>query len=323
MSLLRVNNLCVSFFTDAGEVRAVRGLSFALEEGKTLGLVGESGCGKSVTALSIMRLIPFPGKITAGEIFYRGNNLLSLEDKAMQDIRGNEIAFVFQEPLTALNPVFSIGNQLQEPIRIHQKVAKKEALRKTVESLGDVGIPEPQRIVKNYPHQLSGGMLQRVMIAMALSCNPSLLIADEPTTALDVTIQAEILELIAGIQKERNMAMILITHDLGIVADRVDYTAIMYCGKIIEYAATSVIIKEPLHPYTQGLLESIPALNQDKGTPLRTIRGTVPSLLALPKGCSFCDRCFKVSPVCHDREPELLQVGENRWVACHRVESKI
>jgi peptide/nickel transport system ATP-binding protein len=319
MALLEVKNLSTSFFTDAGQVRAVRGVSFSLDEGKTLGLVGESGCGKSVTALSVMRLVPFPGRIIGGEVLYREKNLLTLSDKAMQEVRGNEIAMIFQEPLTALNPVFSIGFQIQEAIRIHQSIGKKQALARSLEMLESVGIPETEKTISGYPHQLSGGMRQRAMIAMALSCNPEILIADEPTTALDVTIQAQILELIASIQKQKKMSMILITHDLGIVADRVDDVAIMYCGKIVEYAPSSAVISQPLHPYTIGLLESIPAMDRDKSKPLKTIKGVVPKLLDLPKGCAFCDRCFKADSLCHEREPEALEVKKNHWVACHHV----
>ncbi|MDD3296361.1 MAG: ABC transporter ATP-binding protein [Candidatus Omnitrophica bacterium] len=317
MDLLKVSNLSTSFFTDAGEVKAVRGISFFLNEGKSLGLVGESGCGKSVTALSLINLVPYPGRIIAGNIFYRGKDLLQLESKNMLDVRGKEIAMIFQEPLTAFNPVFSIGSQVQEAILTHQKVSKKEALNKASKLLEDVGISQ-EGVIENYPHQLSGGMRQRAMIAMALSCDPSLLIADEPTTALDVTIQAQVLELISEIQKKRNMSMILITHDLGIVADRVEYLAIMYCGKIVEYSLAKELISKPLHPYTSGLIDSIPDISR-REKPLRTIKGAVPSLLNLPKGCSFCDRCFMVDSLCRLQEPQLRDIGAGHMVACHRV----
>ncbi|MCK5493656.1 MAG: ABC transporter ATP-binding protein, partial [Candidatus Omnitrophica bacterium] len=236
--LLEVNNLSTSFFTEDGEVKAVRGVSLNVREGETLGFVGESGCGKSVTALSIMKLIPTPGRIIGGEVYYKGKDLLRSTDKEIREIRGKEIALIFQEPLTSLNPVFNIGNQIVEALRIHQNVGKNEAVKRAIAMLESVGIPEPQRRIKDYPHQLSGGMRQRAMIAMALSCNPNLLIADEPTTALDVTIQAQILELMESIQKERNMAMIFITHDLGIISETVDNVAVMYCGKIVEYTST-------------------------------------------------------------------------------------
>lgn len=320
MSLLEVKNLSTSFFTEAGEVRAVRGVSFALDKGKTLGLVGESGCGKSVTALSLMRLVPFPGKIVAGEVLYREKDLLKLEEKAMRDIRGNEIAMIFQEPLTALNPVFTIGNQIQEAIIVHQKEGKRKSYLKAIELLKTVGIPSPEKVVKNYPHQLSGGMRQRVMIAISLSSNPSVLIADEPTTALDVTIQAQVLELIASIQKEKHMALILITHDLGIVADKVDKVAIMYCGGIVEYASVLSLINEPLHPYTRGLLESLPQMGGDKSKPLKAISGVVPNLLNLPPGCSFADRCSRADSVCRESEPQLREVKADHWVACYHSE---
>ena len=314
--LLEVNNLSTSFFTEDGEVKAVRGVSLNVREGETLGFVGESGCGKSVTALSIMKLIPSPGRIMGGEVYYKGKDLLRLTDKEIRDIRGKEIALIFQEPLTSLNPVFNVGNQIVEAIRIHQNVGKKEAVKRAIAMLESVGIPEPQRRIKDYPHQLSGGMRQRVMIAMALSCNPNLLIADEPTTALDVTIQAQILELMESIQKERNMAMIFITHDLGIISETVDNVAVMYCGKIVEYTSTKTLIKEPLHPYTKALLESIPVPDQDNHQPLKDIKGSVPNLLNLPKGCTFCDRCEKAEKDCKNIEPKLVEVKKGHWVCC-------
>lgn len=315
-TLLEVKNLSTSFFTEDGEVKAVRGVSLKVREGETLGFVGESGCGKSVTALSIMKLIPSPGRIMGGEVYYKGKDLLKLTDKEIREIRGKEIALIFQEPLTSLNPVFNIGEQIVEAIRIHQNVGKKEALKRAVEMLESVGIPEPQRRVKDYPHQLSGGMRQRAMIAMALSCNPNLLIADEPTTALDVTIQAQILELMERIQKERNMAMIFITHDLGVISETVDNVAVMYCGKIVEYTSTKSLIKEPLHPYTKALLESIPLADEDNTRPLKVIKGSVPNLLDLPKGCSFYDRCGKAEKNCKNIEPKLEEVKKDHWVSC-------
>ena len=257
--LLEVKDLRTYFYLDEGTAKAVDGVSFEVDQGETLGLVGESGCGKSVSALSIMRLIPDPpGRITGGEILLGGRNILDLSDEKMRDIRGNEVSMIFQEPMTSLNPVFTCGSQIEEAIILHQKVSKKQAREKAVEMLRLVGIPAPEQRVKEFPHQLSGGMRQRVMIAMALSCHPSLLLADEPTTALDVTIQAQILELLARLQEELNMAVIMITHDLGVIAEVADRVAVMYAGKIVEYAPVKEIFGIPLHPYTQGLLKSIP-----------------------------------------------------------------
>lgn len=329
--LLKITNLHTSFFTDAGEVKAVRGVSFSLDKGKTIGLVGESGCGKSVTALSIMRLVSFPGKIVKGEIHYsrggvqtRLNNdeekdLLKLSEEDMRKIRGAEIAMVFQEPMTSLNPVLTIGNQISEAISLHQNLSKNGVKEKSVEMLKLVGIPSPEKRITDYPHQMSGGMRQRVMIAMALSCNPSLLIADEPTTALDVTIQAQILELIQGLQKQFDMAMILITHDLGVVAETVDNVAVMYAGKIVEYADTKTLFSEPIHPYTIGLISSLPSMERKDKEPLKTIKGNVPNLINLPQGCSFYNRCPKADSGCTEHEPELLEVKNEHWAACYKV----
>jgi len=340
--LLKVNNLYTSFFTDAGEVKAVRGVSFSLEKGKTIGLVGESGCGKSVTALSILRLIPFPGRIVEGKVIYNGKDLISLSEYEMQKIRGADIAMIFQEPMTSLNPVLTIGNQISEAISLHQNLNKRDVIDKTVEMLKLVGIPSPENRIKDYPHQMSGGMRQRAMIAMALSCNPNILIADEPTTALDVTIQAQILELIQGLQKQLDMAMILITHDLGIVAETVDHVAVMYAGKIVEYTDTESIFREPMHPYTVGLLNSLPTMESVgetlvvsplEGTSpsptkqgemggrglLKTIPGAVIGLLNLPKGCTFYDRCPKADTSCTEHEPELVEVKKGHWAACYKI----
>ena len=317
--LLQITNLHTSFFTDAGEVKAVRGVSFSLEKGKTIGLVGESGCGKSVTALSILRLIPFPGRIVEGKVIYNGKDLISLSEYEMQKIRGADIAMIFQEPMTSLNPVLTIGNQISEAISLHQNLNKKDVIDKTIETLKLVGIPSPENRIKDYPHQMSGGMRQRAMIAMALSCNPNILIADEPTTALDVTIQAQILELIQGLQKQLDMAMILITHDLGIVAETVDHVAVMYAGKIVEYTDTESIFREPMHPYTVGLLNSMPAMEGAGKGPLSTIPGAVPVLLNLPKGCTFYDRCPKADTSCTEHEPELVEVKKGHWAACYKV----
>ena len=327
--LLQITNLHTSFFTDAGEVKAVRGVDFSLDKGKTIGLVGESGCGKSVTALSILRLIPFPGRIVEGEIIYsvrvsesqsvREKDILKLSEEEMRKIRGAEIAMIFQEPMTSLNPVLTIGNQISEAISLHQNLNKRDVIDKTVEMLKLVGIPSPENRIKDYPHQMSGGMRQRAMIAMALSCNPNILIADEPTTALDVTIQAQILELIQGLQKQLDMAMILITHDLGIVAETVDHVAVMYAGKIVEYTDTESIFREPMHPYTVGLLNSMPAMEGAGKGHLSTIPGAVPVLLNLPKGCTFYDRCPKADTSCTEHEPELVEVKKGHWAACYKV----
>jgi oligopeptide/dipeptide ABC transporter ATP-binding protein len=321
--LIQVRNLKTSFFTPEGEVRAIDGVSFEIAEGKTLGLVGESGCGKSVTSLSIMRLIPSPpGKIVGGEIFYRGRDLLKLSNEEMRKIRGNEISMIFQEPMTSLNPVFTVGNQIGEAIRLHQGLGKKETRQKTIEMLRLVKIADPESRVDAYPHQLSGGMRQRVMIAMALSCNPSLLIADEPTTALDVTIQAQILELMKELQQKFGMALLLITHDLGVVAEQANEVAIMYAGKIVERATVQAIFAQPFHPYTVGLLNSLPGVRGKKKKRLAAIPGVVPNPLHLPSGCRFRDRCSKAEGVCADTEPQLVEKEPGHFVACYFPETE-
>lgn len=315
--VLEVKNLETSFFTEEGVVKAVDNVSFDVYKGKTLGIVGESGCGKSVTSLSIMRLIPNPpGRVTAGEIFYKGRDLLKLSPTEMRKIRGNEISMIFQEPMTSLNPVFTIGNQICESIELHQDLPKREIQNKAIEMLKLVGIPAPEKRLEDYPHQLSGGMRQRVMIAMALSCNPNVLIADEPTTALDVTIQAQILELLRELQDKMGMAMILITHDLGVVAEVCDDVMVMYAGTVAEQGTVYEIFKNPRHPYTRGLLNSIPTLSKDptgkiKKKRLETIPGIVPSLLQLPRGCRFQERCTFVEDRCRGAEPDLRVVQEN------------
>lgn len=319
MNLLRINNLSTSFFTDAGVVKAVRNLSLSLDEGKTLGLVGESGCGKSVTALSILRLLSYPGKIVKGQILYKGKDILKFSDIEMQHLRGAQISMIFQEPLTALNPVFTIGDQIIESIMLHQNLKKSESRNKVIELLNSVEISDAEKRVKDYPHQLSGGMRQRVMIAMALSCNPSILIADEPTTALDVTIQAQILELIKDIQSKKNMSMILITHDLGIVANFASDIAVMYAGKIVELSSTQEVINNPIHPYTQGLLLSVPSMEKDLSCGLKAIPGNVPSPLNLPQGCAFCPRCGKADEECKISEPELAEVKSGHFIRCHKL----
>ncbi len=316
--LIEIKNLRTSFFTPEGEMRAVDGVSFDIEEGKTLGLVGESGCGKSVTALSIMRLIPSPpGKVVGGQVLFRGKNLLELNGEEMRKVRGNEISMVFQEPMTSLNPVFTIGNQIMEAIRLHQGLARREVREKAIEMLRLVKIADPAARVDVFPHQLSGGMSQRVMIALALSCNPRLLIAVEPTTALDVTIQAQILDLMKELQESLGMAILLITHDLGVVAEQADEVAIMYAGKIVEKARPETIFSKPLHPYSLGLLNSVPGISGKKKKRLEAIPGVVPSPLDLPGGCRFRDRCPKAAGICADGEPDLIEKEKDHWVACY------
>ena len=318
--LLDIRGLRTQFFTDDGLARAVDGVSYSLEKGETVGVVGESGCGKSVTALSVLRLIPDPpGKIVAGEIMFEGANLLQLSSSDMRRIRGNDISMIFQEPMTSLNPVFTIGNQITEAVRLHQGLNKKEALAKAVEALKLVGIPVPERRVHEYPHQLSGGMRQRAMIAMALSCNPKVLIADEPTTALDVTIEAQILDLMRTLQEELGTAIIMITHDLGVIAEMARKVVVMYAGKVVEQAPVERIFASANHPYTQGLLQSLPRVDKDASGAkqrLQEIPGIVPSLLNLPAGCKFASRCPSVMPQCKEQEPPLEQVASNHYSAC-------
>ena len=318
--LLDIRGLRTQFFTDDGLARAVDGVSYSLERGETVGVVGESGCGKSVTALSVLRLIPDPpGKIVEGEILFEGTDLLQLSAADMRRIRGNDISMIFQEPMTSLNPVFTIGNQITEAVRLHQGLNKKDALAKAVEALKLVGIPVPERRVHEYPHQLSGGMRQRAMIAMALSCNPKVLIADEPTTALDVTIEAQILDLMRTLQEELGTAIIMITHDLGVIADIARKVVVMYAGKIVEQAPVERIFASPNHPYTQGLLQSLPRVDKDASGAkqrLQEIPGIVPSLLNLPTGCKFASRCPSVMPQCKEQEPPLEQVAADHYSAC-------
>ncbi len=324
--ILEVKDLQTSFFTERGEVKAVNHIDFDLYHGRTLGIVGESGCGKSVTSLSIMRLIPNPpGKTVGGEILYKGKDLLKLPIEQMRKIRGNEVSMIFQEPMTSLNPVFTVGNQLIEAILLHQDLSKKEAINKAIEMLRLVGIPAPDKRILDYPHQLSGGMRQRVMIAMALSCNPQILIADEPTTALDVTIQAQILDLLRDLQQKVGMAIMLITHDLGVIAEMAHEVVVMYAGNVVERAPVKDIFANPKHPYTKGLLNSIPVLSKDptgkvKKSRLEPIPGIVPSLLDLPKGCRFQERCKYVKDACKVDEPVLRPIGDGRQVRCIRAE---
>lgn len=319
-TVLSVRDLVVGFQADDGYVRVLDHVGFDLQRGRTLGLVGESGCGKSITALSIMRLLPHPwGRIEGGEIIYGGQNLLKLPVQAMYKLRGRRIAMIFQEPMTALNPVHKIGKQLAEVYELHFPDMDTAAVRRAcIEVLGRVGIPAAEKRMNEYPHQLSGGMRQRVMIAMALACKPDILIADEPTTALDVTIQAQILSLIKELQDEIGMSVIFITHDLGVVAQVCDEVAVMYAGHIIERAGLEALFARPGHPYTRGLLRSIPSLTQEPKTPLSVIRGTVPGLKHLPSGCRFRDRCEHAKPDCQEVMPPLLNIASNHEVACIR-----
>jgi peptide/nickel transport system ATP-binding protein len=318
--LLDIKNLKTYFFTDDGIVRAVDGVDLRIDKAETLGVVGESGCGKTVMALSMMRLIPTPpGKIVEGEINYRGQNLLTFSPSAMRKIRGKEISMIFQEPMTSLNPVFTVGEQIAEAIRLHEAKGRREAMDKAVEMLRLVHIPNPERRVKEYPHQLSGGMRQRVMIAMALSCHPNLLIADEPTTALDVTIQAQILELLNELKAKLGMAVMLITHDMGVIAETAQRVVVMYAGKVAEEAVVQDLFKEPLHPYTQGLLRSIPRIDMaaTERRRLETIPGTVPTLKGeIPPGCRFAPRCPFVKSVCTEKDPVLKEVKPGHKVSC-------
>ncbi|MBI1909325.1 MAG: ABC transporter ATP-binding protein [Deltaproteobacteria bacterium] len=318
--LLTVENLKTYFLTSRGTVKAVDDVSFTINRGQTLGLVGESGSGKSVTALSLLRLVSPPGQIIGGKILMNNStDLLKLPEEEMRKIRGQKIAMVFQEPMTSLNPVFTIANQIEEAIAIHQKCPSPEGREKMLESLRLVGIPDPIRVAKSYPHELSGGMRQRGMIAMALACQPELLVADEPTTALDVTIQAQVLELLKELQKKLGMALILITHDLGVVAETVETVMVMYAGKIVESAPTREIFANPRHPYTKALLGAIPRWNEGPSR-LQVIPGTVPDLSKLPPGCSFQDRCEKVENRCRQEEPELEEKPTGKKgnkVRCH------
>jgi peptide/nickel transport system ATP-binding protein len=319
-SLLDVRNLTTSFGTDEGRVRAVDNVSFSIPRGSAVALVGESGSGKSVTALSIMRLIQSPGRVDAGEVLFRGKNLLQISESEMRKHRGNDIGMIFQEPMTSLNPVFRVGYQVEEAIRIHRKVSKKEARRQAADMLELVAIPDPHKRLDDYPHQLSGGMRQRVMIAIALACDPELLIADEPTTALDVTIQAQIMEILAGLQEKLGLAILLITHDLGVVAGFCERIIVMYTGRIVEEAPVRELFANPKHPYTRGLLGSLPKLTEaEKGgmTRLQAISGMVPPISNLPKGCKFNTRCPDVMEICYGNEPARIIVGEDHDARCY------
>ncbi|OGP87782.1 MAG: peptide ABC transporter ATP-binding protein [Deltaproteobacteria bacterium RBG_16_48_10] len=316
--LLEVRSLSTHFFTEEGVVRAVENVSFEIYPGEILGLVGESGCGKSVTGLSILKLIPTPpGQIVSGELFFDGKDLLKFEEREMEKVRGNEISMIFQEPMTSLNPVFTIGDQIMEAILLHQGVDKAEAKRRAIEMLDRVRIPSPEKRIDSYPHQLSGGMRQRAMIAMALSCQPKLLVADEPTTALDVTIQAQVLQLLKEIQREMGMAVMLITHDLGVVSEIADRVAVMYAGRIFEYGPIEAVFGKIGNPYTKGLMSSIPQLDERKKR-LHAIPGQVPNPMDLPVGCKFHPRCYLMVNECKEEEPALFQVNGDHFSRCIR-----
>jgi peptide/nickel transport system ATP-binding protein len=313
--LLEVNHLQTNFYTESGVVKAVNDVSFAIREGETVCIVGESGCGKSITALSLIGLISENGKVEGGEINFAGKNLLKLSKKEVRRLRGNEIGMIFQEPMSSLNPVFTIGEQMIEPLQEHLLLSKKEAYKKAMELITMLGIPNAQKIVNLYPHELSGGMLQRIMIAIAISCNPKLIIADEPTTALDVTIQAQILDILRDIKKEFNTSLLLITHDLGVVAEMADYVVVMYAGKVVEEGPVLDLFANPQHPYTKGLLKAKPVIGERKDR-LYTIAGQVPNLVDLKNACYFADRCEHAMDICRGKQPAFSTVAEHHKVAC-------
>ncbi|PKR78504.1 peptide ABC transporter ATP-binding protein [Halalkalibacillus sediminis] len=320
--ILELNELHTHFFTDDGEIPAVDGVSFNVHKGEVVGIVGESGCGKSVTSLSIMQLVPSPpGRIVSGEINYKNENLAKASEKRMRKIRGNEIAMIFQEPMTSLNPLFTIGNQLNEAILFHEKVSKKQARKRSIEMLDLVGIPRSNEVIDDYPHQLSGGMRQRVMIAMAMACNPEVLIADEPTTALDVTIQAQILDLMRDLNKEKDTSIILITHDLGVVAEICERVIVMYSGQVVEEGTVRDILKDPQHPYSQGLIRSLPKIHETEQK-LYSIPGTVPKPGMNMKGCRFAPRCPHAFDRCFQEDPELYSIAEGRYSRCFLHDSE-
>ncbi|MGL5122856.1 MAG: ABC transporter ATP-binding protein [Fusobacteriaceae bacterium] len=321
--LLDIKGLKTHFFTKKGTVKAVDGVTFKLYQGETVGIVGESGSGKSITALSILKLIDSPGKIVEGDIFYKNENLIKKSEKDMMKIRGNKISMIFQEPMTSLNPVFKVGAQIAETLIIHSSLDKKKAEEEAIKMLEIVGIPSPKTVFNNYPYELSGGMCQRIMIAIALCCNPDILIADEPTTALDVTIQAQILYFMNKLKKEKNTSIILITHDLGVVAEMADYVVVMYCGKVVETAPVMTIFGKTTmrHPYTAGLLNSLPDISKDENKELEVIEGAVPNPLYLPKGCSFAPRCKYVFKKCLNEKPTLHQIKEKHEISCFYIEN--
>lgn len=321
-NLLKIDNLKTYFYTSKGVVPAVDGVDIDIPKGKIVGIVGESGCGKSMTAMSVINLIQKPGKIVEGSITLEGKDLTKMDKKDLRKVRGNEIAFIFQEPMTSLNPVYTVGRQVREAILLHHKdVSKEEAKKRVIEIFKQVGIPEAEKRYNSYPHQLSGGLRQRVVIGMAMVCNPKLLIADEPTTALDVTIEAQILKLMKKLQKENGTSIMMITHNLGIVAETCDMVYVMYAGKVMEKASTVELFKNTSHPYTEGLMKSIPTITSDK-TELYSIKGMVPNLLKLPKGCRFCPRCDKATKRCHEEEPQLYKVKEGHYSRCFLYEGE-
>jgi len=321
-NLVQIKNLKTYFYTEDGIVKAVDDVSFNIRKGEIIGVVGESGCGKSVTAMSIMRLIPSPpGKIVGGEIIFEDKNILQLKDHEMRKIRGNDIAVIFQEPMTSLNPIFTIGYQIEEVILLHQKSNKVEATKKAIEMLKLVGVPRADEIVSCYPHELSGGMRQRAMIAMAVSCNPKLLIADEPTTALDVTIQAQILDIMRDLKKKLNTSIMLITHDLGVIAEMAEYVVVMYAGKVVEEAPVIELFKNPMHPYTDGLMKSKPSLDKDVDR-LYSIPGQVPNPIDMPEECHFCARCPSVMDICRKQQPPIREITPGHKVACFLYEAQ-
>ena len=323
-NVLEIKNLKTYFFTRRGVVPAVDGVDMRIGKGQVIGVVGDSGCGKSMTAMSIVRLLSYPGKIVEGEILLEGQDLAQASEKRMREIRGNDISVIFQEPMTSLNPVLTVGKQVREAVLLHQKVSKKEARERVIEMFRQVGIPEPEERYRSYPHQLSGGLRQRVMIAMAMICNPKLLLADEPTTALDVTIEAQILHLMKQLQEKRGTAILLITHNLGVVAEICDYVYVMYAGKVVEQADVFTLFREPLHPYTSGLIRSIPKVHEQEGGGQRlyTIKGMVPNLLHMPEGCAFCPRCEHATERCRLEKPELYDRGDGHRVRCFLYEPK-
>lgn len=319
--LLNIKGLKTYFFTKRGVVPAVDGVNIEIPRGKVVGIVGESGCGKSITAMSVINLIQKPGKIVEGEINLEGEDLISLSKRETQKVRGNKISYIFQEPMTSLNPVYTVGRQVREAILLHKKMSKREAKEKVIEIFKEVGIPEPEKRYYSYPHQLSGGLRQRVVIGMAMVCNPKLLIADEPTTALDVTIEAQILKLMKKLQKDNNTSIMMITHNLGIVSEICDYVYVMYAGKIVEKSDVVRFFEQPLHPYSEGLMKSIPTLSKNKNK-LYSIRGMVPNLLNLPKGCKFCPRCDKATKRCVEEEPELYELKKGHYIRCFLYEKE-
>lgn len=314
--VLAIKDLRTHFFTDQGIVPAVDGIDLEVFHGQALGLVGESGCGKSVTGLSLMRLVSPPGRIVSGEVLLKGENLLSLTERQMRDRRGKDLGMIFQEPMTSLDPLYPVKDPLIEALRAHRQMAKPEALKEAVRLLAAVGIPDPERRARSYPHELSGGMRQRVMIAVALSCKPAVLIADEPTTALDVTVQAQILALLRDLQRDTGTAILLITHNLGLVAENCETVAVMYAGKVVEKAPVRTLFRNPRHPYTQGLLRAVPRLDHPPKKPLQTIAGMVPNPLKLPAGCRFRARCRWAIDRCAEEEPHLISIGGDHSAAC-------